>query len=156
MAKAAALAAGVALMAGAAGLSAQDHSQHAQGAAKAGEVTLVGCVEMEKDYRARMDAGKGGVLGSGVGAANEYILSFAKAAADPKARGGATASMMGDYSLTGKAEPELMRQVGRQIEVIGKVEAIEAHRSGEDAKELPRLTISTWHPVADFCPAMKK
>jgi hypothetical protein len=120
------------------------------------ELTLIGCVELEKDYRARMDAGKGGPLGSGVGTANEFILTFAKPAPTPasKASGGAvaTAGTAGDYSLTGKLEPELTRYVGRQIEVVGVVETIDAHRSATEAKELPRLTINTWHPVGDFCP----
>jgi hypothetical protein len=122
--------------------------------AKPAEITLVGCVELEKDYRARMDAGKGGVLGSGVGAANEFILTGAKPA-KTDARGQravGTGGTMGDYALTGKMESELTRQINRQVEIVGVIETIDAHRSAEDAKTLPRLTISTWHPVADFCP----
>ncbi len=48
--------------------------------ARAGEVTLIGCVELERDYRARKESGKGGVLGSGVGVGNEFVLSMAKPA----------------------------------------------------------------------------
>ena len=33
----------------------------------ANEVTVVGCVEREKDYRERMAKGKGGPLGTGIG-----------------------------------------------------------------------------------------
>ena len=117
------------------------------------EVALIGCVEMEKDYRARMEAGKGGVLGTGVGVDNEFVLVNAKAVPTPRGQRAAGGPMGGDYSLTGRHEPELLRAVGRQVEIVGTVEPIEAHTSAKDAKSLPRLTITLWHPVADFCPA---
>ena len=41
----------------------------------ADQVAVIGCVEFEKDYRQRMAAGRGGALGSGVGAADEFVLT---------------------------------------------------------------------------------
>lgn len=156
------------------------------------QVTLVGCVELEKDYRARIDAGRGGVLGTGIGAGNEFVLTNARPAvagaqstaagssgsragapagttggradapvgatgsdrsvAASKAGGSATGGLSGDYSLTGKLEGELVRQVGRMVEVIGTVEDIESHDSADDARDLPELTVETWHTRNDFCP----
>src|SRR4051794_9019347 len=39
--------------------------------AEANQITLLGCVESEKDYRARLGAAKGGPLGTTVGQADE-------------------------------------------------------------------------------------
>ena len=153
-------------------------------------VTLVGCVELEKDDRARIGAGRGGVLGTGAGVGNEFVLTNAtlatatatnapvastgsgraaagastatspvadKAVASTGAKPPAGASagpagLAGDYSLSGKLEAEFVRQVGRMVEVIGSVEVIDSHDSANDAKELPELTVQTWHTRQDFCP----
>ena len=37
-------------------------------------VTMLGCLERETDYRTRMNAGKGGTLGTGAGLGNEFVL----------------------------------------------------------------------------------
>ena len=141
----------------------------AQGAAKAGanEVTLIGCVEFESDYRQRMAAGRGGVLGSGVGASDEFMLTNARpATADVgttgAARGGGRAAAAGPgagggvYTLTGPQEKNLKRDVGRQVTVVGTIENAGKRSTGADVtdiSDLPRIAISTWHPVGDFCPA---
>ena len=124
-------------------------------------ITLIGCVEPEKDYRARLDAKKGGPLASGVGQKNEFVLSSSTSAAangsekTPK-EAVATAGLSGDYLLTGKPETELSKYVNRQVEVIGVVEEFRANKNAkEDRDRLPRLTISQWHPVGDYCPAKK-
>ena len=115
-------------------------------ATKANEVTLIGCVELERDYRARKAAGRGGVLGSGVGVGNEFVLSNAKPAAQGRNRSAAgTGAAAGDYSLTGKLEKDFLRHVGRQVEVIGAIE------KGDD--NMDRLNVTLWHPVGDYCPA---
>jgi hypothetical protein len=114
------------------------------------EVRLIGCLELEKDYRARVSAGKGGVLGSGVGVGNEYVLTNAMpapenlSAARPKGTAGTGGT---DYMLTGKEEPTMRREVGRQVHVLGTVT-----KSGSDSKELQRVTVSAWHPMTDYCP----
>ena len=42
--------------------------------ARAAEVTAIGCLELEQDYRARTD-GTRGALGTGVGVGDEFVLS---------------------------------------------------------------------------------
>lgn len=113
-------------------------------AARDGEVTLIGCVELERDYRARKESGRGGVLGSGVGVGNEFVLSNAKPAPAGRRGGGAAGGTGVDYQLSGKLEKDFLRYVGRQVEVIGKVETGGA---------MSTINVSLWHPVGDYCPA---
>jgi hypothetical protein len=136
------------------------------------EVALVGCVEFEQDYRKRMSAGRGGVLGSGANAGDEFVLTNVRpadaahaAAATSGATGGRNAAAGskpalgaggGVYTLTGDQEKNLKRDVGRQVEVVGKIENAGKRSTGADItdiSDLPRIAISTWHTVADFCPA---
>lgn len=118
----------------------------AQGqAAREGEITLVGCVEMERDYRARKDAGRGGALGSGVGVGNEFILTNARPAARGRGQAVGTAGGAGtDYEITGKLEKDLLRYVGRQVEVIGTID--------KGSTGLSTINVTLWHPVGDYCP----
>ena len=115
-------------------------------AAKENEVVLVGCVELEGDYRARKEAGKGGVLGTGVGVGNEFVLSSAKPGPGRNRAVGTSGVAPGDYELTGRLEKDFLRHVGRQVEVIGTIE------KGED---IDRINVTLWHPVGDYCPAAK-
>ena len=130
------------------------------------EVTLVGCVEFEQDYRKRMAAGRGGVLGSGVGATDEFVLTNVRPGQSEvgttgrAGRGAAPATMPGAgggvYTLTGPQEQNLKRDVGRQVEVVGTIENAGKPSTGAeltDISDLPRIAIKTWHPVGDFCPA---
>ena len=130
------------------------------------QVTLVGCVEFEQDYRKRMAAGRGGVLGSGVGATDEFVLTNVRPAqAAVGTTGGArgargTAASPGPgggvYTLTGPQEQNLKRDVGRQVEIVGMLENAGKPSTGAeltDISDLPRIAIKTWHPVGDFCPA---
>jgi hypothetical protein len=90
---------------------------------------------------------------------NEYVLVAAKAApatgvTSTNASPRGTAGESGDYLLTGKSEDELKRAVGREIEVVGTVLPFRANRNAtEDRNRLPRLSITAWHPVQDYCPA---
>ena len=124
-------------------------------------ITLIGCVEPEKDYRARLQAKNGGPLASGIGQSNEFVLSASTSAPangsnKTPAEAVATAGLSGDYLLTGKPENELSKYVNRQVEVIGVVEDFRANKNAkEDRDRLPRLTIARWHPVGDYCPAKK-
>jgi len=113
-------------------------------AARDGEVTLIGCVELERDYRARKESGRGGAFGSGVGVGNEFVLSNAKPAPGGRRGGGAAAGSGVDYQLSGKLEKDFLRYVGRQVEVIGKVET---------GGTMSTINVSLWHPVGDYCPA---
>jgi hypothetical protein len=117
----------------------------AQEATKPGEITLIGCVELERDYRARKETGRGGVLGSGVGVGNEFILTNAKPVQGRNRTVGTAGAPGTDYSLTGKLESDFLRHVGRQVEVIGTVEKVE--------NNISRVNVTLWHPVGDYCPA---
>ncbi len=155
---------------GAAGvLSAQNPTAPAAARGRVGvapvpnEVTVIGCVELETDYRKRMTAGRGGVLGSGVGAADEFVITNIRPSASDSprgtagggSRGAAATSGGGVYSLTGPLEANLKREINRQVQVVGVIENAGKSSTGADAKDisdLPRIVITTWHPVADFCP----
>ena len=60
----------------------------------------------------------------------------------------------GDYRLTGKLEDDMIRQVGRKVEVVGKVKNDETAvpQTGK-ASDLPSLDVEVWHTFDDFCPA---
>lgn len=163
-------------------------SQHAgqdvDASRAANEVTVVGCVELESDYRRRTDAGRGGLLGTGIGTANEFVLVDARPAppeltpsgpvgttgdADADrhteqadARGardtadGAVGTSGGSdvFTLTGDQEQDLARAVGRQVHIVGVIENPESEPgAAERVRDLPRIDITVWHPVNDFCPA---
>jgi hypothetical protein len=114
--------------------------------AREGEVTLIGCVELERDYRARKESGRGGVLGSGVGVGNEFVLSMAKPAAAGR-RGQGAAGEGTDYRVTGRLEKDFLRYVGRLVEVVGTLE------KGDGTMQ--NVNVMLWHPVGDYCPAAK-
>jgi hypothetical protein len=147
-------------------------AQGARVAPGADEVALIGCVEFESDYRKRMAAGRGGVLGTGVGAGDEFVLTNVRPAAAEvgttgaaagRGRGSANAAGRsnagaggGVYTLTGPQEKDLKRDVGRQVTVVGTIENAGKSSTGADVtdvSDLPRVAIATWHPVGDFCPA---
>jgi hypothetical protein len=117
--------------------------------ARAAEVTAIGCLELERDYRARTD-GSRGALGTGVGVGDEFVLS----GVTPAPGQTQAIAVSGDYRLTGKLEDEMLRQVGRKVEVVGKVksDATTGPQSGK-ASDLPSLDVSLWHTYDDFCPA---
>lgn len=87
-------------------------------------ITLVGCIQREADYRRQHDAGRGGVLATGIGRGNEYVLINASrvdsaGSSSPAAVDCATASTGDAYELTGKSERELEPFVGRLVEITG-------------------------------------
>jgi len=92
------------------------------------QMTLVGCVQREADYRRAQAAGRGGAAGTGAGVGNEFVLvaatraSSATAQASPTATPGAvgTSGSAGDaYELTGSGEGQLEQHVGRRVEIVG-------------------------------------
>jgi hypothetical protein len=143
---------------------AQTHEAHNPPSARNNgyEVSVIGCLMLEKDYRADLNAKKGGPLASGAGQSNEYVLVKAKPAAangerQTRTEAVATAGQQGDYMLTGKPETELKAALGRQVEVVGIVQPFRANENAkEDRDRLPRLAITAWHPVQDYCPASAK
>ena len=134
----------------------------------AGQITLVGCVELESDYRKRMAAGRGGVLGTGAGAGDEFVITNVRPATTGVGTTGARDDTQtrqaqesssgtggGVYTVTGPQEKNLKRDVGRQVEVVGVLENAGKKSTGSeltDLSDLPRVRIDTWHPVADYCP----
>ena len=121
----------------------------AKSRAKAADVVAIGCLELEQDYRARTD-GSRGALGTGVGTSDEFVLS----GATPVAGQTQAIAVAGDYRLTGKLEDNMLRQVGRKVEVVGKVRNDEtAGAQTGKAGDLPSLAVEVWHTYDDFCPA---
>lgn len=105
------------------------------------EVRVVGCVQWEKDYRRARNQGHGGVAGTGIGVGNEFVLTMVR----PEGSRRSTT-----YSITGDREKELGRRIGQQIEVIGTIED-EGKPEGDEFGDLPRIRMTAWVPVKDFC-----
>ena len=103
------------------------------------EVTIVGCVQREADYRRLRDQGRGGVAGTGVGAGDEFVLINASSANSKGTVGtaGAGASAATDaaagtmsYELSGSSEKDAAQFVGRRVEITGRLKAEEIGPSG--------------------------
>jgi hypothetical protein len=152
--------------------TAQRQGEPVARAAAANQVTLVGCVEFEQDYRKRLASGRGGALGTGAGASDEFVLTNVRPASAvvgtagsrpgnaPAGAAGQNSANVGPgggvYALTGPQEKNLKRDVGRQVEVVGVIENAGKPDTGaelKDVSDLPRIDIKTWHTVQDFCPA---
>lgn len=82
------------------------------------QVTLVGCIQREADYRRANDSGRGGPVGTGLGLGNEFVL--VNASMPPGADIDCTTAGTGEaYELTGNRERELEGFVGRRVEITG-------------------------------------
>jgi hypothetical protein len=141
------------------------YAQKGETAAKGQEIRIVGCVQWEKDYRQARNEGRGGALGTGIGAGNEFVLTFARVEGPGGRTAAASAGTAGTgangekklttgaaYSITGDREKELGRRIGQQIEVIGILED-SGEANSERAGDLPRIRMTAWVPLKDFCPA---
>lgn len=80
-------------------------------------VTVSGCVERESDYRKAMDKGRGGVVGTGIGAENEFVLTGVA---------GSTA-----YELTGANEKLVAPHINHRVEITGMLKAADVKSSGK-------------------------
>ncbi len=118
----------------------------ASGTANRAEVGLVGWVEREADYRQARNSGRGGVLGTGVGVGDEFVVTRTTQpmAASSYRAVGTAGTTDNAFALTGDLEKELVRGIGRQVLIIGMI---------EPDSTLPRINVTLWHPIADFCPA---
>lgn len=94
------------------------------------QVTVVGCVVREADYRRARDAGKGGVAGTGVGVGNEFVLTNASMATAGSGSAVGTAGATVAYELTGSNEKQAEQFVGQRVEISGKLKAAEAGAAG--------------------------
>ena len=86
------------------------------------QVTIVGCIQRETDYRKAQDKGRGGVAGTGLGRDNEYVLINARRSeAAPGALDFTSSSSAEAYELTGNRESDLKGFVGRAVQVTGTI-----------------------------------
>jgi hypothetical protein len=124
------------------------------------QVTLVGCLQREADYRKQQSAGRGGVAASGMGLNNEFILinaskstgTSAAAAGTPTAPTGTSTAATGAgtpttaaetptgtagiaagaeaYELTGDKEKDLSNLAGRRVEITGTLKSAKTGEAG--------------------------
>ena len=103
----------------------------AQAGSAAGQtVTVVGCIQGETDYRKAQNLGRGGAVGTGVGAGNEFVLIDAKmasAGAPPSAGAvtGTTGTTAQAYELTGANEGKAAQFTGKRVEITGMLKPAE-------------------------------
>jgi hypothetical protein len=93
-------------------------------------VTVIGCVQREEDYRRAHNMPRGGAVGTGVGAANEFVLVNAMMSGRPTGTAGRAASET-EFELTGSAEGKLTEHVGKRVEITGNLKAAEVGASGQ-------------------------
>jgi hypothetical protein len=94
---------------------------------QAEQVTLVGCIQTESDYRRSHDKGRGGAAGTGLGAGNEFILMNASTAEQ-----GLSPRTPADtaYELTGENEGKVKEFVGKRVEITGTLKPAETTSTG--------------------------
>ena len=92
------------------------------------QVKLIGCIQRESDYRQARDKGRGGVAGTGIGAADEFVLTNASMA---------TQGLKSDagpidpaYELTGANESKAKEFVGKRVEISGTLKPAETTATG--------------------------
>lgn len=130
--------------AGQAQVSAVPAAQAAQVELPDQPITVTGCVMREADYRRAHGAGKGGVVGSGVGVGNEFVLTHVSTAAAGGAgssvgtagaaggtpTGTARTAAMAAYELTGPNEGRAEQFVGRRVEIAGTLKKADVGAAG--------------------------
>ena len=112
--------------------SPQPRTQTAPATSQAGSaagqtVTVSGCIQGEADYRKAHNLARGGVVGTGVGAGNEFVLidvkmAGAAAAGAPTGTAGAAAQA---YELTGTNEGKAAQFAGKRVEITGMLKPAE-------------------------------
>ncbi len=95
---------------------------------QAEQVTLLGCIQSEADYRRAQDKNRGGVAGTGVGVGNEFILTNASMATQGLSPTAPAADPA--YELTGPNEGKVKEFVGKRVEIIGTLKPAEVSPSG--------------------------
>jgi hypothetical protein len=94
-------------------------------------------VQSEEDYRKAHNLGKGGTVGTGVGAGNEFVLVSAMkmpaagATAGTTGTAGAMAPGTDAFELSGDKESELKAFVGKRVEIMGTMKAAETSATGK-------------------------
>jgi hypothetical protein len=139
----------------------------------ADQVMITGCVQREADYRRASGAGRGGVVGTGVGTANEYVLanammspsrsgssaSSAPSSSAPTGTAG-TSGTTSAYELTGPNEGQAATYVGKRVEITGTLKPSDtapagggtANAPGSQDLKLRELEISSIRAASGTCP----
>ena len=134
------------------------------------QVTVTGCIQREADYRRSGGAGQGGVAGTGVGVANEFVLANAmmsqggassSAAPNTGATGTAGTSSNTAYELTGPNEGRAATFVGKRVEITGTLKATDTAPAGGATASVPgsrdlklrELEIASIKEATGTCPA---
>jgi len=89
------------------------------------QVTLIGCVQKEKEYRQQHNIKDGGGLNTGIGEGNEYVLINAirvsPGSAPVASAGDCSSASSGEaFEITGSNEGKLKDFVGKRVEITGK------------------------------------
>ena len=101
------------------------------------EVTLVGCVERESTYRARIQSPLSSVK------ATDVVLTRAV----PTDGSAGNAALSGDFSLTGVLESQLLNDVGQRVKVVGFMEDMATHVTSRNETMLRRVFVKVWQPA---------
>lgn len=109
-------------------------SPDAKTKAPAADVVITGCVQTETAYREARNKARGGVMGTGIGEKDEFVLIKASPSRSPSEAVGtsgtnAPAGTM-SYELSGKAEKDVAPFVNQRVEIRGMLKAEEIGRSG--------------------------
>jgi hypothetical protein len=91
------------------------------------QVTLVGCIQKESEYRQAQDKGKGGA-GTGIGTGDEFVLTNASMAT--QGLKSETAVPATAFELTGANEEKVKEFVGKRVQITGKLKAAEMGAAG--------------------------
>lgn len=151
------------LLAWGVGASAQATTGSQNSASAAGDIKVTGCVVSESDYRKAHDEGKGGVVGTGVGAGNEFVLMDAstdteRPSASPTTTGTSGTATGTAYELTGTGEGQLSRYVGHRVELTGKFKdgsgGPGVNLGGKDMK-LRSFDVMSSRELPGTCPVVK-
>jgi hypothetical protein len=86
------------------------------------QITVVGCVQSESDYRKARDAGRGGAAGTGLGVGNEFVLINASVSS-----GGAKDTA---FELSGSNEGQVKAYMGKRVEITGTLKPSETDAGG--------------------------
>jgi hypothetical protein len=101
------------------------------------EVTLVGCVERESAYRARLKSPLSSVTETDV------VLTGVV----PVDGSAGNAALSGDFSLSGVLESQLLNDVGQRVKVVGFMEDMATHVTSRNETTLRRVFIKVWQPA---------
>ena len=93
------------------------------------QVKLIGCIQRESDYRQARDKGRGGAAGTGIGVADEFVLTSASMATQGlKSDAGPIDTA---YELTGANESKAKDFVGKRVEISGTLKPAQTTATGK-------------------------